>query len=349
MSIDNNRSILFVCHGPGRGRHPGYTQPITDYLNHEVPGLEAKVRIHETGSAPPRLHDVAAVVFWLADPLKELYPGCYAEATEIAASARGRGLRLVNPPESLSNSIKSVQSRLWLKTGIPTPPCRTFQDHDELRAILAESEPPCIVRPDHIHAHVGMHYLRDAVEVRALRVEDVVCPGIVVPFVDTRSSYEESMPGTLWARFYHKKRAMIFGHIVKPNHVFFSNGPIVALSESTYARYATRGHWYAALAWLRRWDRACVATDNAFWQGEPEQPDLMRHAARALGLDIMAIDYSTFADQSIIIWEANPYFYLPKWTLGVMPLQRRLRERIRGFYDALGAYLLELTREGESR
>ena len=36
----------------------------------------------------------------------------------------------------------------------------------------------------------------------------------------------------------------------------------------------------------------------------------MARAAKVLGLEVAAIDYSTYPDGSVVLWEANPYFYL---------------------------------------
>ena len=92
--------------------------------------------IHETGEPAPALDGVAAVVFLLADSLREHFPACFAEACSIAEEARAGGIRLVNPPEALSNTIKSTQSRIWREHGVPTPALERFETHAELVASL---------------------------------------------------------------------------------------------------------------------------------------------------------------------------------------------------------------------
>src|SRR5512146_2158218 len=92
--------VLLVRHGPGRGRLDNYGNGWLKRLARTGPDLRRRIRIHETGSGDsPSLDDVAAVVFLLADPVRELYPACYAEASAIAAAATARGIRLVNPPD----------------------------------------------------------------------------------------------------------------------------------------------------------------------------------------------------------------------------------------------------------
>ncbi len=103
--------------------------------------------LHTTGSAAPALDGVAAVVFWLADPLRELYPDCFAEASHLAAEAEKRGIRVVNRPESLSNTIKSKQSELWQAAGIPCAPVATFGSLAELSLRLATATFPSSCGP----------------------------------------------------------------------------------------------------------------------------------------------------------------------------------------------------------
>ena len=119
MSHSSDGTLLIVQHGPGRGRLYDFRRHVLEWLEAEAPGLWPRIRLHETGGPPPRLEGVRAVVFWLADPLRELYQADYAEAVVIADAVRASGGTLVNPPEALSNSIKSVQSRLWREAGIP--------------------------------------------------------------------------------------------------------------------------------------------------------------------------------------------------------------------------------------
>jgi hypothetical protein len=73
----------------------------------------------------------------------------------------------------------------------------------------------------------------------------------------------------------------------------------------------------------------------------------MRKAARTLGLEFVAIDYSTFATGAPVLWEANPYFYLPTAEKGVLPQERRLHIRMNGYYDAIGAFFSRLLEQGD--
>jgi hypothetical protein len=325
-------TILLVRHGPGRGRLPGYVDPVLARLAELEPALHRALRFHYTGSPPPDLAGARAVVFWLGDPLRELYPDCFEEASALEAQARERGLRIVNPPSALSNSIKSVQARLWLEAGVPASPCLPFASRAELERALAGLAFPVLLKGDRMHSQDHMHFCRSPEEVRALPDAALPLPGIVTPFVDTREGYAATRPGTIWARLYHKKRVMIFGDAIQARHVFFSENPIVGLTSSLgrTGRKSRRRHLVRIFGvWGDR--RAMLEEDYAFFRSQGEAADTMLRAARALGFGYAAIDYSTCADGGVVLWEANPYPAIPGPGNYVLPRERRFEER----FDAL--------------
>lgn len=343
--LDRSKGELWiVCHGPGRGRLRGRAQRMATISTRDQ-SWGTRVRIHETGSPPPDLSLARAVVFWLADPLRELYPACFEEARAIAAAARGAGARVVNAPEALSNTIKSVQSERWQTAGLPAALARAFRTSAELDHLLENATFPVIIRPDRLHAQRSTFYCASFDGARAVASTFELFPGVVLPFIDTREGFRDSQPGTIWARFFHKKRALVLGDQVVPNHVFFSTHPICGLKRSTFARYMGRGRHWSRLARIRPTDRAVLAVDNAFWREPPEHVEVLLGATRALALDIAAIDYSTTADGRVMLWEANPYFEMPKPEDGVMPRERHLGLRIDGFHRAIGRFLATLMGE----
>ncbi|HCE23996.1 MAG TPA: hypothetical protein DF282_16005, partial [Hyphomonas sp.] len=56
-------------------------------------------------------------------------------------------------------------------------------------------------------------------------------------------------------------------------------------------------------------------------------------AVRALGLDFAAVDYSIRPEGHIIIWEANPYFWLPHGKASVLSRQRDAVTRVDQTFD----------------
>ena len=210
------RVVLVVRHGRERGRHPRYMQALLDDLARRHPAVGKTLAIHETGAPAPTLDGVRAVVFLLADPLREHFPACFAEASAIAADARSRGLHLVNPPEALSNTVKSTQSRIWQENGIPTPVQLLVETHADVASAAQGLVYPMILRPDNEHAQHGLRVCgtREELETAAATL---AFPGVVAPLVDSRAGFVPLSPGTPFARYHHKKRALVLGDRVVPN------------------------------------------------------------------------------------------------------------------------------------
>ncbi|MEM8882523.1 MAG: hypothetical protein AAGD14_00470, partial [Planctomycetota bacterium] len=208
-------SLLLVRHGPDRGRIPNYLEHILDAVRESDPEVMQAVRDHRTGSPAPSLDDTRAVVFWLGDPLREWYPDCYTDASAIAREAEKRGIRIVNHPDALSRSVKSVQARLWHEAGIDTPSMTRFESREELRELLEGVRYPVVLRADEAHAQRGMRILNEAADLGDAAVE---LPGALAEFVDTRAGWRTVRPRSIWARLFHKKRAFVMGDIVRTNH-----------------------------------------------------------------------------------------------------------------------------------
>lgn len=356
--VELSTEILLVRHGQGRGRIPGFWDAALDHLAENRPDLFDRIRLHRTGDRPLPARAFAAVVFWLADPLEERYPACFEEATELASLAP----RVVNPPRALSNTVKSRQARIWRDAGLTTPASVSFRDPEELRRKSRGLDYPVLVRPDRLHADARLRICRSREQVLAIPGGDLVCPGAVTSFVDVRRGYRSELPGTLWARCYHKKRAFVFGDEVVPGHLYFSDDPVVRASTSTLAFHAgVRDTVRDLLRDVPRWDRRLglseklgrllpltgrarrsVRRELGFTRSAPERPGLMRRAVRALGLGFVALDYSVLSDGAVVLWEANPYPWLTPWRRGILPTRRKLRQRSDRVFSALGRFFEDL-------
>jgi hypothetical protein len=357
--------ILIVRHGPGRGRLSNYLQWALDDIAKRWPRLSERFRFHYTGEAAPDLSGVGAVVFWLGDPLRERYPDCYVESARIRDAARAHGVRIINDPDALSNTIKSVQAHRWHAAGVPTPAHYPFATRNQLEDALGIATFPAILRADRLHALEGMHVCATPGDVLALPDETIRYPGAIAEFIDVRSGYETSNPGTVWSQLFHKKRQYVFGHVTRTSHLFFSPEPLVSSSTCTF-RLAPEhvSRWQRGVARLtkrlpqanaRRW-KAILAKNPAsqrefdllqdalredlqYWEAGSEQTDVMTAAMTALGLDFAAIDYSSLADGSVVLWEANPHFNLPPARQRMLPKERRTLERLTSYGDAVAEFL----------
>lgn len=334
-------------HGSGLGRFVRYGERTLDWIRRHDPALAQRIVVHETGTGvlPTTAAAAGAVVFWMADPLRERHPGCYAEASAITELAARRGARVVNPPAALSNTIKSTQAALWEQAGVPCAAARRFADRDELEHLLETMPLPAFVRPDLPHAQQGLRICHTRSEVVAAADRPGQYPGVLVPFVNTRDSWRQHEPSSVWGQLYHKRRVYVFGDTVVPCHIFFSTSPVVGWAGSTFSRYRGWGSLLQPLAYLRRLDREAVAADIAFARAAPELPTLMRRAASALGFESVGIDYSMFADGSVVVWEADPHPSIPAWRDSGMPLVRRTWPRVERIYAATATFFRSLVHD----
>ena len=342
----NPRTVLIVRHGRNRGPYirlrsfrPGYFDPFLQELASFDPQLHQRVVTWDTGTAEPDLSGVGAILFLLQDPLAQKYPECFGESSQLADRALRRGIRLANPPQALSRS-KSEQAEIWRQAGLPTPEPHRFRDRRELLHLASQMEFPVLLKHDLLHVQSAMRRVDSFEELRKLQDANLPCPGSVCSFVDTRNDYLRVAPESPFASHFHKKRALVFGQTVVTNHLFFSANPIVGSRTSTFSHGRS-------LNPIRRWwgiknHHEHLRLDYEFWEKKTEHETELLQAARVLGFEFVAIDYSTFADGSCVLWEANPHFALHLWPLGIYAHKRRLRQRIRRQHAVLARYLRDL-------
>lgn len=335
-------SLLIVRHGPRRGRIDGYMDRVLDGVAERSPTHRARVRVHETGGPPPCLDGVSTVLFWLADPLREWYPACYEEAVAVAGDARGRGIPVINPPECLSNSIKTRQSRLWREAGLDTPAWRRFEDPDELRDAAREVGLPLMIRADEAHSQGGVRVIRRAEQLDQLAASRLRLPGAVGPLWDTRESYRARDRRSIYARLHHKKRLYVVGDRVFTEHVFFSSYEVVSSKSCTFGRFHRLGAGLRGLARLAPRERVAIREDLDYWRRGEEHRELMVRAAATLGFGFAAIDYSSRADGSVMLWEANPHPRLPPLAKIRLPRQRLGARRLASYHRRLEDFLVGL-------
>jgi hypothetical protein len=89
--------------------------------------------------------------------------------------------------------------------------------------------------------------------------------------------------------FYRKRRSIVVGGRLIPRQHMISRGWKVKLSSAEAGPLS-------------------IAEDRAFLKDGEAQGALVARAARSLGCDILALDYSPAPDGSYIFWEANRSF-----------------------------------------
>ncbi len=339
--------ILVVRHGAGRGPtirfrsiRPDYCQPMFDDIARRWPEVHSRLSFWETGRPLPSLDRVTAVLFLLQDPLREAYPRCFDDSTKVAERARELGIKIINSPESLSNSIKSTQARLWRASGLSTPPSHRFNSIDELHGIAAQIAGPLILKSDTLHAQARTIVIDNLDLLRNTASELVAIPGSVSPVVDTRAGYQLIDPVSPYATHFHKKRAMVFGDHVCHNHVFFSTSPVVGCVSSSFGYFRSMNPVRRAIDGWRC--QSHIQCDIDYHYADCNDRETLLAAARALDLGFCAIDYSVHADGRVELWEANPHFSLHRWPIGVLSRRRGLHKRTQRIHGVAADFLAEL-------
>ena len=332
--------IVFVTHGEGRGRTVATDKAFMDRLRESDPDMVSQIRTHRTGSGPFDFRDVGLIVFWLGDPLRQKYPQCYAEAVQIEATASIYGIRVINSPFGLSNTSKADQARIWNPAGLPSARAERAERAEDLPVAASKVGFPCIIRSDDVHCQRRVaiaHCAEDVARVAAT----ISFPAALIAFIDVQASWRAAGDETsLFSRYHHKARAIVFGGEVKASHLFFSTDRIVGLSTSVFAREDTpRRNFARRFGFGGRMLDSMIAADLAHFEAPVAHADKLVKAVAALGLDFAAVDYSIMPDGQPVIWEANPYFYLPSGQQSVFSAERQAVRRVDETFDWMAARL----------
>jgi hypothetical protein len=336
--------VLVVRHGPGRGRIPRYGEHILDWLRAERPDLARRIRLHETGTGPIVLDDVRGVFFWLADPLQTKYPDCYGEALAIEEEAERRRLPVMNRPTALAKYGKGLQARRFDAAGVPSPPAIPVENLHDLGGCADRWGLPLLVRGGQSFSQEGTIVLRSNRDLRCLKPGRLPAQPIVTPLVDVRGPRAGSEARDLWSRYYHRKRVLLIGDICVPYSLFFARTPVVSQETSVYADFQSWRRRLRALGRLRKPALAVAARrlgmrpalelESEFAETPLEQEDVFRRAGAALNLEFLAFDFASMPDGEILIWEANPYPYLPAASDSLLRGWRNREARARAAYQA---------------
>lgn len=343
--------ILIVIHGPGRGRDVPTGDVFMDRLRETDPDFAARIRFHRTGAAMPDLAGVSLVLFWLGDPLQEKYPECFADATGIANAARAAGIRILNSPEALNNTAKTRQSSIWYQERVPSARARIVNRPSNLQQVCKDLGGACIIRSDSEHAQRDVRIVRNADDARRA-ARECVFPVAVIQMFDIRSEYRDAGadPSSLFTRYHHKARAFVFGDAVMPSHLFFATGLIVGLTNCLFKRESRpRRRMAHKVGYNLNLLKDMIREDRAYFDSDPIHARTLVLAVRALGLDFAAVDYSIRPDGSVILWEANPYFYLPHGDKSVFSAERGAVERVNRSLDWMAANLRAVADAAQSK
>ena len=260
--------LLVVRHGRGRGPHirlrsvrHGALSTDNRWSSAAVPAAcTSSALLEHPASRRPTSRASELLSFYSRIPLRERFSECFDEASEAGRAGTSGGAA---DRQLAGSALELHQERASETVAAGRLAHRTahllFENHEELRAAIREVSFPAILRADRLHSQARMLHLESREDALNLGQDAITLPGTLSPVVDTREGFRQADPGSAWARFYHKKRAFVFGRHVVNNHVFFGGEPIVAAKslhlqplQESQSDPATQGPvWPAASMW--RW------------------------------------------------------------------------------------------------
>lgn len=348
-SRSNSSKFLIVTHGETRGRPVATLQGILDHVQRDDPGFFDRIIIHRTGQRYFVPQNVGLVLFWLADPLNQLYPDCFAEASRICQSARRRGIPVINPPEALSRTAKSIQSGIWRAGGIPCAEVCGGASEAALAACAERLGYPCILRSDYSHAQETMEIIRTPADLVG-GLERATPAPVLMAIKDVRKAYRANGATGFDAVFHHKARAFVADGEVKASHLFCGKQLTVGSGNSIFAREERpRRRLARRFGFRRRLVKELITRDLAYFRAPVAHSDQIVRAVRLLGLDFAAVDYSFLPDGSLYFWEANPFFNLPPGQESVLAEERNAVARVEESYAWLAARLKAALERAQQR
>ncbi|NQT16885.1 MAG: hypothetical protein HQ582_29275 [Planctomycetes bacterium] len=267
------KRFLVVRHS---GKQPYRYRYFLDWLAEEFPEVRARFELR---LLPCRIRDWAGYALhvpWLQDPVEEWTPWGYRQSLRVAAECDENGIPIINRVDRLSNSIKSIGARLMRRAGVRTPRIFTIDNVARFREDCGGLELPLLIREDRGHGKPTF-LIERASDLDRAPLARFSHP-IAVEYVDVQA------PDGL----YRKYRCMAAGETGVARHLMISN------------------HWETRPKSRVRTDATRDEELEYLNHSDPNR-DALQVARRALGLDLVAFDYSYDRLGRLVVWEANPY------------------------------------------
>jgi hypothetical protein len=262
--------------------------------------------------------EAAAVILFVQDPLGPLYPRVYRYAQELERLCDHAGVPLVNRPEPLSRTCKSTQLLLLRRAGVDAP--RAVRLAHWRDAIAGELVPfPLFLRYDCGHAS-----------------DD---EGFAGPFATADELRRAGLPGSDgWPTLRHLAgvAAVEFLETRCDDGLYRTFRTWVVGDRVIRSRLTVARVWHGHRPTVE--DRELFRDEiRTFLHGEPDAAEgaLMLAAARATGLEIVAIDHGPTREGRHVVYDVNPYPAALPWWSGDLVFKRRAVDALAALVDRL--------------
>jgi hypothetical protein len=247
------------------------------WIAREFPDLRRRI---ELTTLPCRIRDwspYGAMTTWLSEVTLARREGIRRQVLEVERRCQEHNIAVINPVAGVLNATKADCARILRSIGIRTPQTELIEDVDRFKKDLAGLKPPILVRSNLGHGgKLPMYLIESADDVHRFPIEKLRNP-IAAEFIDTRSPQDG---------FYRKYR-------------YHMSGSIGVSSTKPISR-----HWEVR-GRHRVITEANVAEERRYTSAPDPNHELFQEAAKALGLQMLAFDYSYDRDGRVVVWEVN--------------------------------------------
>lgn len=228
------------------------------------------------------------IAFYYHDPLKNLYPEQYAYAKQLETFCKQEGIRLINTPNALSNTTKTIQLNLLMQAGIRVALSLPYHTENDL-APFFKQHIPFFIRYNDGHDSQGEF--------------------VQGPFYSYKQFISQFNPST-----FNENR-----HLKNTCAIQWINTQCADGLYRKYRVYATRfnaikGFVTQSESWYIHGNNAhnhqeAHAKQAKYLATELSVDDVIffTRICNILNLDFCAIDYAYLPSGDIVIWEANPH------------------------------------------
>lgn len=229
-----------------------------------------------TGLLATRTKNVALLVPWVQDPVRERHPALYRRLQLLEARCERAGIPVVNRVAHLSNAIKSDALTALRDAGFTAARALRLAPNSQFDDVAAAVGLPFIARNDQGHGGL-VRLVRTPADFADIDWSQLTHP-VALEYLETRST----------DGLYRKYRYLVTGDTGVSRHLIVSRGWCVHAEDRVHGQ-------------------AIMDEELEFL----EQPNPYRQqlvdAAQALKLDFVAFDYSIDQTGRLVIWEPNPF------------------------------------------
>jgi hypothetical protein len=300
------RRILVLRHGRNNWN---YNEHFLAWVATHAPAALERFELRRVPS-PVAVHaGHCLLVPWLQDPLRERFPRLHAQTKALELACAQRGVATVNPPDALSNAVKTRAAEIIRSVGVRTPRMVPITDVTGFLDSLSGLRPPFIVRENDRHG--GPMFLIEQPDALAHVPFARLSAPIGSEYVDTRGA----------DGLYRRYRYVAIGDRGIPRSL--------RISTSWESRRE-----------MRVFNAATHAEEHAYLERPDPNHDALQRARRALGFDVVAFDYAYDTTGALVVFEPNP---LPNlWDpTGDAEFQRTQHALFDVIYGTLLRYYLE--------